>query len=1088
MGKYFVDYPINTKRVTLNHFRARFHQFLIGRYVKDGHFAHWKEIYPFTDFRQHIVNQIDYLWKECNGLNYEYDPELEGLTEHPLWGETRPSALDAIPEEQSAFDKTVVTPYVYESFKEMPFVACMQVLEPANEAVQRARWARREQMKLTPLACPSTGHPQQIHRTSKKDICVGDVVCTEADKDSKWRSLADGFWYAYVQSVRVGKDGSRKLDVLWLYEPRDTTLGHGHFPFKNELFLSDNCSCGEDAIDADMVYGIVDVSWYAASPNVQCFFVRQKYRTIHEVGAYDFTTLRPSDFSCHCRSDRSDMDEVLNEYVKGDLVLFRQTIPEQQAESLEPAQITSFAPNGVTLRRFARCARDLGDDKAKANQVAFTDDLYHVAPSQIVRRCHVRLFPNIASISAPFSRDGAGDFFFIIPDRMSRSFASIPTLQHEPLPAESIQPPQKLKGLGLFCGGGNFDRGIEEGGAVDFHWAVDWAKYAMHTYRSNLSDPDATQLFLGSVNDYLAKANCGSQDNRIAQVGDVHLISAGSPCPGFSGLQLDKQSPRSLQNCSLVAAVMSHVDLFTPNYLILENVNGLADHPTDRPELNVFSQTLCCLVAMGYQVQQHLIDPISYGSCQSRARIFIIASAPGCVPINAPPHTHESGFYKSIGKMSNGLRFGGRRGDVSPFKAVSARQAMGDLPDISDSHVQTCIPFPDHRTSRSENSLTRGIPTMVPRWPHGLGFVQTVNMRNDPAINRTPMGKRQIEAAPWQNKHRASASSRAWARILPDGRIGCFTTKVIPADNFCGRVVHWDQPRLLTVIEARRTQGFLDSEVVIGIPTAQWKIIGNSVDRKVALALGLSLGQAWQQTLKDRGNGQSKVTNATKFSLEHATLGEDVQHSPEEDPIMVRGRRTIQDIPYAAKAYEISSRIVNLDLSSSIRSRSATGDPHTIPALATHIIASQPEDTHTMKSIKRSREQYDYGSDCFIGESTDTDAAADSQSSTDQENRQDEDSDCMMVGGMTRGGASTQASTEPSPEPKKRKVDGKHASKQWQSDSNESVDAPGPRRSNKKGHKQATRRAGGDGLIMPSNWAKKVERSIPAKVRRISRD
>lgn len=46
-------------------------------------------------------------------------------------------------------------------------------------------------------------------------------------------------------------------------------------------------------------------------------------------------------------------------------------------------------------------------------------------------------------------------------------------------------------------------------------------------------------------------------------------------------------------------------------------------------------------------------------------------------------------------------------------------------------------------------------------------------------------------------------------------------------------------------MEARRAQGFLDHEVVLGDINAQWKIIGNSVSRAVALALGMSLRQAW---------------------------------------------------------------------------------------------------------------------------------------------------------------------------------------------------------------------------------------------------
>jgi hypothetical protein len=49
---------------------------------------------------------------------------------------------------------------------------------------------------------------------------------------------------------------------------------------------------------------------------------------------------------------------------------------------------------------------------------------------------------------------------------------------------------------------------------------------------------------------------------------------------------------------------------------------------------------------------------------------------------------------------------------------------------------------------------------------------------------------------------------------------------------------------MLTVMEARRAQGFPDREPIIGNINAQWKIIGNSVSRAVALALGMSLHEA----------------------------------------------------------------------------------------------------------------------------------------------------------------------------------------------------------------------------------------------------
>lgn len=53
--------------------------------------------------------------------------------------------------------------------------------------------------------------------------------------------------------------------------------------------------------------------------------------------------------------------------------------------------------------------------------------------------------------------------------------------------------------------------------------------------------------------------------------------------------------------------------------------------------------------------------------------------------------------------------------------------------------------------------------------------------------------------------------------------------------------MHWDEPRLLTIMEVRRAQGFLDDEVLIGSPSEKMRIVGNSVDRRVALVLGLAL-------------------------------------------------------------------------------------------------------------------------------------------------------------------------------------------------------------------------------------------------------
>jgi len=48
----------------------------------------------------------------------------------------------------------------------------------------------------------------------------------------------------------------------------------------------------------------------------------------------------------------------------------------------------------------------------------------------------------------------------------------------------------------------------------------------------------------------------------------------------------------------------------------------------------------------------------------------------------------------------------------------------------------------------------------------------------------------------------------------------------------------------MSILEAKRLQGFLDTDVLIGKPKSAFRIIGNSVCRQVAFALGEKLAEA----------------------------------------------------------------------------------------------------------------------------------------------------------------------------------------------------------------------------------------------------
>jgi DNA (cytosine-5)-methyltransferase 1 len=87
-------------------------------------------------------------------------------------------------------------------------------------------------------------------------------------------------------------------------------------------------------------------------------------------------------------------------------------------------------------------------------------------------------------------------------------------------------------------------------------------------------------------------------------------------------------------------------------------------------------------------------------------------------------------------------------------------------------------------------------------------------------------------------------SGRAYQRIKKAALIPTITTGLSIQDSRNGATVHWQQNRPITIMEARRTQGYLDHEPIIGSLTAQYRIVGNGVDRQVAFALGRAIRQA----------------------------------------------------------------------------------------------------------------------------------------------------------------------------------------------------------------------------------------------------
>lgn len=91
---------------------------------------------------------------------------------------------------------------------------------------------------------------------------------------------------------------------------------------------------------------------------------------------------------------------------------------------------------------------------------------------------------------------------------------------------------------------------------------------------------------------------------------------------------------------------------------------------------------------------------------------------------------------------------------------------------------------------------------------------------------------------------RTKKGALGWGRVQADRLFATVVTTQTVTDCKSGSMLHWREERPMTLLEARRAQGFPDEEVLVGRVADKWRAVGNSVTREVSLALGLALREA----------------------------------------------------------------------------------------------------------------------------------------------------------------------------------------------------------------------------------------------------
>lgn len=878
----FSEYMIELGRsISIHHFRKEFGQWLRKTHGKDAAFQKWYKQRGGDDFRQSVVANEAFIRKETFGiLDKKKRRRLQVFHEiakpfdfykQQIWtpekGQEHPPIRRGPPD-------TIVTPYIRDCFSHMNLGQLLKAVEPCISTQERIKlsWPERRTNPYIRRAGKFIDHAAMI-----ESIKPGDLISTHHDPDdcNNWKITKtkgkpdketpkeEGEikrWYCLVQKVYTTKKGSRRFDIIWMYQPEDTPCCSMKYPYKNELFLSDHCSChsGEERIKEGEVTGIHSVEWFGNPETTNAeFFVRQTYE--HEQRR--FITLEQVHLRCRIGKKQP------RTYHVGDTVL----VLTPGTKILEPYELLGYLEGDQTvhLRRLLRRRQvDAQQRDCAPNELVYTEEETYASVQGIHSRCILRCYTPNEEVPVPYNLNGTGNAFIIT---------------HRKLPDGSIQPlgsdkPQirqgfdpnrqanKLRALDLYCGCGNLGRGLEDGGAVKAKWANDIWDVAMHTYMANVEDPRSVKPFLGSVDDLLHYGLEGRFSDSVPRPGDVDVVSGGSPCPGFSLITADKNDIKQRKNRSLVASFAAYVDFYRPKYGLLENVTTIVQKQGSREDF--LSQLFCAIVGMGYQAQIILGDSWTHGAPQRRERAFLWFAAPG-LRLPQPPtpsHSHPGKMtFKGLGKITNGEPFMRRADPPTPFKHVSPREATSNLPSIYDAKPDTCVPFPDHRLSisissgdmksKADTGEGKSIRTQmlnIPIRPYSMNFAKA--WYGGTQATPRDMFDHERDAFPTRrDMRRVAETSRGWERVNPNGLFGTVTTTCQVTDARTGNWTHWDEPRPITIMEVRRAQGVPDSEVLVGRKNDQWKLVGNAVARQMATALGLTLREAWAGTLYEDG-------------------------------------------------------------------------------------------------------------------------------------------------------------------------------------------------------------------------------------------
>lgn len=343
------------------------------------------------------------------------------------------------------------------------------------------------------------------------------------------------------------------------------------------------------------------------------------------------------------------------------------------------------------------------------------------------------------------------------------------------------------------------------------------------------------------------------RDELLELRGQVDLVVGGPPCQGFSMAgRRKKNDPRNV----MFRHYVKIVELIRPTLLLLENVKGIDiefgkeeekakqnRRRRGRPPLTFAARIQSALDKAGYRVFVRLVKAVDHGVPQTRPRYFVFAISKTHLGNVEEQLLSESGALNPFAILES-LRvpFLLQKG-LAPDQPITVQNAISDL-ETSGKELIECEDSPGFNQIRYEKPLTAYQQlmhgTMNGTSPNSL---RLVNHRPDTVARFQLILDTCRRGICLSKEDRKRLGMKKYATVPLDCAQPSHTLTTLPDD-----LIHYSEPRILTVRESARLQSFPDWYEFKGVYTTggkqrvrqcpRYTQVGNAVPPLLAELIG----------------------------------------------------------------------------------------------------------------------------------------------------------------------------------------------------------------------------------------------------------